>query len=201
MNLINNEDASDQFIDMVLEKAKEMIVTKGLDPTDLPSIHKTFSFIKLKGKAELKDGQFEGLSRIVRNGDTSFNLDLANNKLGLSANIGINQGKAHYKASANIEGGDVSASADATVDHVNLYFEAEMCLSEGCSLQLTRFDIKDIGKIDVTFHGLGDLNEILKSVVNLAANKISDSLADKFESDIQRIIQGVLDDLDPSTFL
>ena len=26
-------------------------------------------------------------------------------------------------------------------------------------------------------------------------------LADKFESDIQRIIQGVLDDLDPSTFL
>ena len=43
--------------------------------------------------------------------------------------------------------------------------------------------------------------KILKSVVNLAANKISDSLADKFESDIQRIIQGVLDDLDPSTFL
>ena len=182
-----------------------MIVNKGLDPTDLPggsvSFRKKIVFVPVKGKAELKDGRFEGLSRIFRNGDIVPNLDLANNKFGLSANIGMVQGKAHYKASASFNGLRVSASADARVDHVNLFFKAEMCLSEGCSLQLTRFDIKDIGKIDVTFHGLGPLNWILKSVVNLAANKIRDSLADKFERDIQRIIQRALDDLDPSSFL
>ena len=200
-NPILRDDASDEYIDQVLENARELILANGLDPADLPggsvSFHQTIGFIEFKGKAELKDGRFEGLSSIARNGDTAFNFDPANNKLGLSANIGIGKGKAHYKASASIAGVGVSATADATVDHVNIFFEAEMCLTEGCSLQLTKFDIKDIGNIDVSFSGLGPLDWILDLVVNLAANLISDFLADIFEGDIQGIIQGVLDNLIP----
>ena len=200
-NPILRDDASDQYIDSVLENARELILANGLDPADLPggsvSFHQTIGFIEFKGKAELKDGRFEGLSGIVRNGDTAFVFDPVNNKLSLSANVGMGKGKAHYKASASIAGVGVSASADATVDHVNLFFEAEMCLTEGCSLQLTKFDVKDIGNIDVSFHGLGPLDWILDLVVNLAANLISDFLADIFESDIQSIIQGVLDNLVP----
>ena len=200
-NPINRDDASDQYIDQVLENVRELVLSNGLDPADLPggsvSFHQTIGFIEFTGKAELKDGRFEGLSSIVRNGETSFNFDPANGKLTLAANVGMGQGKAHYKASASIAGIGVSASADATVAHVDLYFEAEMCLTEGCSLQLTKFDIKDIGKIDVSFHGLGPLDWILDLVVDLAANLIKDFLADIFEGDIQGIIQGVLDNLVP----
>ena len=92
-NPILRDDASDQYIDSVLENARELILANGLDPAELPggsvSFHQTIGFIEFKGKAELKDGRFEGLSGIVRNGDTAFLFDPVNNKLTLSANVGM----------------------------------------------------------------------------------------------------------------
>merc|ERR1719322_865349 len=58
-NPILRDDASDQYIDSVLENARELILANGLDPADLPggsvSFHQTIGFIEFKGKADLKD--------------------------------------------------------------------------------------------------------------------------------------------------
>ena len=137
------------------------------------------------------------MSTLHRNGDTSFNFDVANNKLSLSANIGINDAKAGYAASAEFMDIGISASADAKIQTVKVYFEAEMCLNSGCSLALTKFDITEIGHIDVDINGLGPLGWILEVVVDLIADLIRGFLADILEGPIKDLLQNILNDLVP----
>ena len=122
---------------------------------------------------------------------------MANGKLGLSANIGINDAKAGYGASAEFMDIGISASADAKIETVKVFFEAEMCLASGCSLQLTKFDITEIGHIDVNIDGLGPLGWILETVVGLIADLIRGFLADILEGPIKDLLQGILNDLVP----
>ena len=100
-------------------------------------------------------------SYFQRTGETSFEYDQASNKLTLKANIGITDAKAGYDARAEFQGISVGASADAKISKVNIYFDAEMCLGEGCKLILKDFQISEIGHIDVSIHGLGPLDWIL----------------------------------------
>ena len=122
---------------------------------------------------------------------------MVNNKLSLSANIGINDAKAGYAASAEFMDVGISASADAKIQTVKVYFEAEMCLSSGCSLALTKFDITEIGHIDVDINGLGPLGWILEVVVDLIADLIRGFLADILEGPIKDLLQNILNDLVP----
>jgi len=97
-----------------------------------------------------------------------------------------------------IQGISVSASADIDISKVDVYFNAEMCLTgDGCSLQIQTFDIKEIGHIDVNIHGLGPLDWILGTVVGFVADLIRDFLADVLEGPIKDLLQGILNDLMP----
>ena len=193
--------ASDAYIDKVLENLKTVIVEGGLDPASLPdgevSFSQTILGITFHGSAKVYEGFFGGLSTIRRNGDTSFTFDPTSNNLKLTAHVGLSDANAGYSARAEFMDIGIGASADARINGVDVYFEADMCVDQGCSLKLTRFDITNIGNIDVHFDGLGPLDWILDLVVDLVARLIKDWLADILEGPIKDLLQGILDDLIP----
>ena len=51
--------------------------------------------------------------------------------IGLTANVGIENGKAGYTARAEFMDIGISASADVKIETVKVYFEAEMCINPG----------------------------------------------------------------------
>ena len=61
---IVRDDASDAYVDKVLENLRQMIAENGLDPADLPDGEVGFSqdigFITLHGSAKVYDGFFQG---------------------------------------------------------------------------------------------------------------------------------------------
>ena len=157
--------------------------------------------VTFHGSAKVYNGFFRGLSSIGRNGDTSLTFDQANNNIALTAHIGLGKSTAGYSARAEFMGVGVSASADADIDHVNVYFEANMCFEEGCKLQLTKFDITDIGSINVHVHGLGPLDWILGTLTGFIADLIRGFLADVLEGPIRDLLQNALNDLLPNAIL
>ena len=64
-------------------------------------------------------------------------------------------------------------------------------------MELKRFDISEIGHIDVNINGLGPLGWILEIVVGLIADLIRGFLADILEGPIRDLLQGILNDLVP----
>merc|ERR1711992_386706 len=92
--------------------------------------------------------------------------------------------------------GDTSFSYND--DTLTLTANIDMCTGEGCTLQLSTFDIKEIGNIDVHIHGLGPLDWILGTVTGFVADLIRDFLADVLEGPIKDLLQGILNDLLPS---
>ena len=63
-NLTFTDDASDAYIDKVLENLRQAIADNGLDPADLPNgevgFSETILGITFHGKAEVHDGFFQG---------------------------------------------------------------------------------------------------------------------------------------------
>lgn len=196
-NPIWKDDASDAFIDATLENLRKIIVEQNLDPAALPDGEVGFSDtilgVTFHGSAKVYNGYFQGLSTIARSGTTSLE-DLGNGQFKLSANLGIGRSTAGYSASAEFMGIGVSASASATISKVDCFLEAEMCLQSGCKANLKKFEIKEIGNIDVDFDGLGPLDWILGTVTGFVADLIKDFLKDVIEGPIRDLLQGVLDD-------
>lgn len=197
---VSKDAGSDEYIDKVLENLRRVIIEENLDPLPLPSEEASFSEtilgITFHGKARVYDGFFRGLSSIVRNGPTSFEL-LDNGQLKLTANVGLGRSSAGYSASASFMDIGVSASASADIAKVDCYLEAEMCLQPGCSLKLSKFEIKDIGDIDVDIDGLGPLGWILGLLTGLIADLIKGALYDVIEGPLRDLLQGLLDEYVP----
>ena len=106
--------------------------------------------------------------------------------------------KAGYSARAEFEGASVSASIDVDLSKVDVFFTADMCTGDSCSLQLKTFEIKEVGKIDVHIHGLGPLDWILGTVSGFVADLIRDFIADVLEGPIKDLLQGILNDILPN---
>merc|ERR1719369_222323 len=195
------DPASDDYIDKVLEKLRQVIAENGLDPAGLPDgevgFSQTILGITFHGSAKVYNGFFQGLSSIKRNGDTSFTFDPNAEKVTLTANVGLNDAKAGYSARAEFMDIGVSATADVKISKVDVYFSADMCIQDGCTLQLSTFNIKEIGNIDVNIDGLGPLGWILGEVVGLVADLIRDFIADIIEGPIKDLLQDILNDLVP----
>merc|ERR1711963_1280323 len=66
---------------------------------------------------------------------------------------------------AELQGIEVGASAEAKISSIDIYFEASMALSGEGGLQLGRFEITNVGHIDVSVSGLGPLDWILGKLV------------------------------------
>lgn len=198
----SGDSESDTYIDLVIERLRTLIAENNLDPMPLPpgevSFSDTIVGITFHGSANVFNGKFSGLSSIARSGDTSLAYDPSANKATLTAYIGMTNADAGYDAKAEFMGIEVGASADANIKNVQVYFEAEMCLTDGCTLQLTIFEIIDIGDIDVHFDGLGPLDWIIGKVVGFVANLIEGTLRDVLEGPIRDLLQNALDDLNPS---
>ena len=195
------DDASDEYIDQVLEAVRQLVIDEGLDPASLPeeevSFSETILGITFHGSAKLYDGFFKGLSTIKRTGDTSLGFDEASNKLKLTAKVGVTDMKAGYSARVEFQGIGVGASADADISKLNIYFEADADLQDGVALKLSKFDIQEIGGISVHFHGLGPLDYVLDLLVDAVANLLKNVIAGLVEGPLKDVIQKILDSILP----
>ena len=171
----------------MLVHATHELEEAGYDPADLPDRSTSFRVGFVRITASLKDGTFEGLSGITRNGNTTATTvttsDSNINNTRISGNLRMGQGQGFFKASV----AGLSADVEATVDHVDMYYEIEYRV--GQIMNLTRFEITDVGTIDVEISGLGSY---LSRVTNLATNLISDYIAGTFEDEVQVAIQNYL---------
>ena len=124
-------------------------------------------------------------------------LQFENNVATLSANIGLTDAKAGYSASAEFQGISISASADASISKVNVYFDATFQkVGEDCQVSMGRFDITEIGNIDVHVHGLGPLDWILGTLAGFIADLIKGFLGDVIEGPVKDLIQNELGKID-----
>ena len=80
---------------------------------------------------------------------------------------------------------------------MDVYLAADMCIEDGCTLQLSTFNIREIGNIDVNIDGLGPLGWILGEVTGLVADLIKGFIADVIEGPIKDLLQGILNDYVP----
>jgi len=190
--------AADDYIDQVLANVAQMVLDQGLDPADLPGDKISFSedigFITVHGSARYDQGHFNGLSTIHRTGATSL---CVGDTIGLTANIGLRDARAGYHVAAELMGLEVGASAEVKFASLDIYFEAKMALDGGSGLQLTRFEISNIGHIDVEVHGLGPLDWILGKLVGAIADTVKGWIIPLIEGPIRDIIQDIIDDMMP----
>ncbi|XP_023349348.1 uncharacterized protein LOC111718083 [Eurytemora carolleeae] len=190
---------TDEYIDLILTFVQAVIKDQGLDPADLPELKVSFSDTVLgitwHGSAKVYNGRFSGLSTIHRAGNTDFTLD--GTTLNLIANLGLNDCSAHYEAQAEFMGITVGASATVKISSVDVFFDAEMIIAPGSSLQIARFEITNIGHIDINVSGLGPLDWILELLVEGIGNSIRGWLADIIEGPLRDILQDILDQYVP----
>jgi len=190
---------TDDYIDMILGYLQGVVSDQGLDPASLPDVEVSFKDtvlgVTFHGSAKVYNGQFSGLSTVHRSGNTDFTLD--GNKLELMASLGINDASAHYDAKAEFMGVSVGASATVKINAIDIYFVADMALESGASLQLSNFQITNIGHIDIDIDGLGPLDWILEQVVDALGNSIRGWLGDLIEGPIKDLLQNLLDQYVP----
>eukprot|EP00091_Calanus_sinicus_P004154 TRINITY_DN1437_c0_g1_i1.p1 TRINITY_DN1437_c0_g1~~TRINITY_DN1437_c0_g1_i1.p1 ORF type:complete len:226 (+),score=81.76 TRINITY_DN1437_c0_g1_i1:143-820(+) len=190
--------AADDYIDQVLANVAQMILDQGLDPAELPGDKISFSqdigFITIHGSARYDQGHFNGLSTIHRTGGTEL---CVGDNIGINANIGLRDARAGYHVAAELQGLEVGASAEVHFASLDIYFEASMPLDQSSGLQLTRFEITNIGHIDVSVSGLGPLDWILGKLVGAIADTVKGWIIPLIEGPIKDILQDIIDDMMP----
>merc|ERR1711936_1429011 len=115
------------------------------------------------------------------------------------ANIGLRDARAGYHVAAEFQGIEVGASAEAKIDSIDIYFEASMALSGEGGLQLGRFEITNVGHIDVSVSGLGPLDWILGKLVGAIADTIKGFIIPLIEGPIRDILQNIINGMMPPT--
>merc|ERR1711970_414817 len=169
--------AADDYIDEVLVGVQDMIKEEGYDPAELPSGEDGFSTIHRTGATEL----------------------CVTDHMELKANIGLRKPTAGYHVSAEFMGVSVGASAEAEIASIDIYFEASATVGDSVGLDLTRFEITNVGHIDVEVHGLGPLDWILGKLVGALADTIKGWIIPVIEGPIRDILQDIIDDMLPPT--
>jgi len=192
--------AADEYIDEVLANVAKMVIEQGYDPAELPGDEVHFSqdigFITIHGSARYDQGHFDGLSTIHRTGETQL---CAGDTIDVHANIGLRDARAGYHVAAEFQGIEVGASAEAKISSIDIYFEASMALSGEGGLQLGRFEITNVGHIDVSVSGLGPLDWILGKLAGAIADTIKGFIIPLIEGPIKDILQNIINGMLPPT--
>jgi len=194
--------AADAYIDEVLANVAAMVVEQGYDPAELPGGEVHFSqdmgFFTLHGSARYDRGHFDGLSTLHRTGDTQL---CVGDTIAVHANIGVRAARAGYHVAAEFQGIEIGATANAKISSIDIYFEASVALSGEGGLQISRFEITDIGHIDVSVDGLGPLGWILGTLVGGIADTIKGFIIPFIEGPIKDILQNIINGMMPPTAL
>merc|ERR1711892_602237 len=177
---------ADAYIDQVLAPADL--------PGDKVSFSQTIGFITFHGSARYDQGHFNGLSTIHRTGATQL---CVSENIGVSSNIGLRDARAGYHVAAEFQGIEIGAPAEVKFSSLDIYFEASMPLDASSGLQLTRFEITNVGHIDVSISGLGPLDWILGKLVGAIADTVKNFIVPLIEGPIRDILQDIIDDMMP----
>ena len=89
----------------------------------------------------------------------------------------------------------VKAKASVDIRDIKVYLGAEVPMTKGAHLKLTKLKITDIGKLKVHFHGLGPLDWIIDNLGSFIGNLIRDWLSKVLQGPLKDIIQQMLDKL------
>jgi len=146
---------------------------------------------KAVAEAKLYNGYFKGMSKINREGSTSFEEE--GDHFLLKAGLRADNLEAHYDAEASFLFITVHAKATAKIAYFKISFEGTG--APGDKLELTKFHIDSIGHISIDFDGLGPLDWILEAVVGFVDTFLKGWIADLVEGPLKNLIQGLLDSI------
>jgi len=189
---------ADDFVDELLARARPLIQEK-LEPVKLPEysyeISKSVIITDVKAMAKVYDGRLSGLSTLYRGGDATLTSSVHGQIISISTLLGLSNLVGHYRGAVKFMSMGPSVTVDLTVRSVTL----EVTIYQGISPdgtktkpQLTRFDIKNLGKIDFEFDGLGPLDWIINPFSNFLINQLRGVIAWIVESPLHNIIADLL---------
>lgn len=188
-------ESSSSLVDHLLEKVKQEIVKSGYDPHTLPNLTESFQqdlrIFNLHGDASLYNGTLYGLATLVRTGHVIAHYE--KDSVILEANLGFENLTANYDWSVNLMDAGPAGSAKINVNSVDGYLKLRQPLKRGSKPILEEFKVKKIRNVWVDVTGLGSIDFLVESIVNLISNVFKKSIADVISGPIQKILQKELD--------
>jgi len=178
------------FLDQILSNARPTI-QKELDPVNLPdggiSFSKKILGITIQGGAQVTQGWLAGLSTIHRAGDAE--MTNAGGAIIVDAELGLNDLRGHYRASAKFLNIGPETGATLTISYVSVALKVKQTFQPGAHPELLDFEITRIDKIDVKLEsGLGPLDFILGGIVNLVSGLVKDLVVKIVNEPLKKLI-------------
>lgn len=169
-------DAND-YLDHVLDNAREQISQGGLDPLPLPD-----------GEL-LTNGQLLGLATVYRAGDAA--VSFTDKGTTLEARLGFSDVQTRFKWTKKVlfkMSGKVSASAR----DISVYVKIKQPTSPGSKPLLEGFVIEQLGKVAVEVTGLGPVSWLLEKIATVATNMMRRRLAERLTGPVRDIVEANL---------
>merc|ERR1712150_36712 len=186
----------DSFIDEILELVGPVLIEEEIAlPDFVEQFEQGVLFVKLHGSAKLYNGTFNALEKIKRTGNSSFARN-ENNDLDISTTVTIDKARIHYSQSIEFQGVRMNSETTTNVSDISIHFMVRQTV-EDQQLDLRRFEIRNIGGIDIDFngHNFGFLNGIISmlssSIINLIKGLMKGPLEGLVKEQLKPVIRNV----------
>jgi len=183
------------FLDQILSNARPTI-DKDLDPIDLP--RKEISFTKkvmgfpITGTVKVFNGNLKGLRTLYRSGDATMT-NTPDGSMAINAHLGLNNLEGYYRMAAKFMNIGPETSLKVIVSSVSVRLSVKQTFEADAHPKLLDFEIVKIDRVDVQFDsGLGPLDFIVNTVVNLVNNVVKGLIIRIVNEPLKKIIAAKL---------
>ncbi|XP_018329316.1 uncharacterized protein LOC108739761 [Agrilus planipennis] len=182
---IENVGYFNEFADKLLKKLKEYMNENSMDPFQLPEVMEKFespiSVIPIGGKFMLTNGWMQGLTTIYRSGDIT--IILKDKSVTISVPVALEYVVINYKYGIKLMNQGPEGSVSGRINKL------EFAVNMGYNLTtekfcLTKFNVRDAGRISVSFDG-NKLTDWVLNTVSVITTKV-------FKRTILDILEGRL---------
>lgn len=187
---------ANEFLDHMISMARPSLAEK--DPLTLSEATKGFEKsvlgIKVHGEAKIYDGFLAGIQTIHRTGDAEMTQSPDMTQLKISAHMGMSNMHGHYRMHAKFMNIGPIAEISLKVSMVSCELKVNLDMSQGKpKAELEHFDIGYIGKIELSFDGLGPFDWLINPLGGWIINLVKNQIADAVEGPLKAIIQEKLE--------
>ncbi|KAK2721693.1 uncharacterized protein LOC136035628 [Artemia franciscana] len=185
------------YIDEVLILVREKVISDGLDRIVLPNISLSFSqdvwlVGTVYGECGMYEGVLGGFETIHRTKDDAT-LEFNDPNLTVNATVGINNGLLGYTVSISFMDIGPKATLTGVLSYSNIFFETVIGLND-LSVTMSKFDILDIGHIDIVIEGLAPFNWLAELIIGTVVNTVKGVVKEILEGPMRRIIEWAINE-------
>ncbi|KAG8221931.1 hypothetical protein J437_LFUL002490 [Ladona fulva] len=187
------------FVDRMMEKARDFMLENGLDPMQLPDTVEKFEVtdligIKWQGELDLVKGWLQDLSTIFRTGDVS--VVYKDKKMHIEAEIGFKDLVFNYDFTARVMKLSESGMVNGKASDVKIVFKAIADIFTK-TIALDDLQISHVGDIDIQFNGLGTIaNFIVDKLTEVVIALFKEPILEMVETEVRKTLEDVLANID-----